>query len=281
MNRKVLVEGTEKWIPRQLVIITFEGNALPNYVFINSVQFVVEPYIGRVVQCYKCLNYGHVSSQCRSTKNLCQNCGNEKLGDHICNSENVRCIFCKNNLHPSNSKKCPYYESQKKIKEHMSRNNIPYFDAKEMVENSFSTIVTNNKFNILNNITDFPSLPIKENARKPNLSLSQPSTSFSSYQKSPSAQSNKKRKIVTPPVTSHPTENMFPFKFGPNKPLPTNQYKPPSNPIINMNNMTEYFSNCIRTIFKNIGSSNDFKNIDINILKCEFNRILEGILKNT
>lgn len=84
MHRKITIDGSEKFIPRQMVIVTFEGSFLPNNVTINSVSFNVEPFVGRVVQCFKCLRFGHVSKQCKSTKTLCIKCSKEKTDEHFC-----------------------------------------------------------------------------------------------------------------------------------------------------------------------------------------------------
>lgn len=45
-------EGKSCFVPRQLVVLTFEGNILPKEVIINSVICPVEPYVQRVIQCF-------------------------------------------------------------------------------------------------------------------------------------------------------------------------------------------------------------------------------------
>lgn len=280
LNRKISIDGSDKWIPRQLVIISFEGNILPTYVVINSVQFTVEPFISKVVQCYKCLKYGHVSNQCRSTKTLCTKCGKEKLDEHNCESDDTYCIFCKNNSHNSTSKNCPNYENQKKIKVQMSLNNIPYLDAKNMMDNSFSSIVSNNRFNILENEQEFPPLPKINSQSIPKFSLSQPTTSSRNYQHNSLTRAPKKRKITSPSSPQVSTENMFPFRFGPSKALPPNNIKPNYKPSGITNNVTDYLTHCIVSIFKTIKDADEFKHLDFSLLKNEFDRILEGVLNN-
>ena len=117
-KRKVVDKEEVKFVPGHVVCLTFEGNVLPNYVKINSVIFSVEPHIQRVIQCFKCLRYGHVANQCRNSKTLCINCGQEKNDDHICNIN--YCINCKSNSHKTTSKMCPRYAEQQQIKKHMA-----------------------------------------------------------------------------------------------------------------------------------------------------------------
>lgn len=59
VRRIVDREGKTQMVKRQIIILSFLGNTIPNEVKINSVIFPVEPYIHPVVQCFKCLRYGH------------------------------------------------------------------------------------------------------------------------------------------------------------------------------------------------------------------------------
>lgn len=83
-QRKIIVNNERKLIPKQTVLLTFEGNILASRVFINYVACKVEPYVQRVTQCFKCLRFGHVVKQCNSTSNLCINCSKEKYSEHQC-----------------------------------------------------------------------------------------------------------------------------------------------------------------------------------------------------
>lgn len=283
MHRRVSDEGVEKYVPRQLVIVAFEGNILPKYIVINSVHFVVEPFVGRVIQCYKCLKYGHVAKQCKSAKSLCTKCAKDKLENHLCQAEDLYCIYCKNNAHTSTSKECPNYINQKKIKEYMSTNNIPFVEAKNSIQNAFSTVLsTSNKFDILSKTNfdqEFPALPNSSLRKSVGMSFSQPSTS---NHKINSTQPYKKRKTVSSPISQPTPENMFPFRMGPDNPLPPNPYRPNSNYNVHgetLNKMTNYLTQSFQSLIRNVVSVNDLKKFDDNNIKNEINRIVEGILK--
>lgn len=285
MQRKVTEEsGAVKFVPRQAVIATsFEGNILPKYVTINSVHFTVEPFISRVVQCLKYGHIGHVYNQCRGTKTLCLNCGKEKLEHHRCEPKDTYCIFCNINLHNSTSNKCPKYEDQKKVRTHMSLYNVPFLDAKNNVENLFSTIANHNPFNVLNIESEFQPPP-NPTTRTKTISLSQPSTSSMNSRKhldvrhTPILQSNKKRKIENNPVAKSNNNNMFPFRFGPDNPLPPNPYNPIPSTSDNSDDVIVYFNNCMHSLFKNMDNNDNLRNVNINQLKSELVRILEDVL---
>lgn len=226
LKRKVTTEDVIKFVPKQTVILTFEGNLLPNHVVINSVIFPVEPYVQRVVQCFKCLRYGHIAKQCRGAKTLCTKCGVEKDTDHSCNV--THCIFCNDNSHNTVSKSCPHYIKQQKIKKHMAISNMSFSEAKNTLDNSVSNIVsTQNRFDVFNNLKDnsvFPALPTRSNKVKTstNLTLSQPIL----RQIDISKPASKKRKTYSPPAFSSQPPPMFPFVMGPAQPITMNPYRP-------------------------------------------------------
>lgn len=205
LKRKTIIEGKASLVPRQLIVLTFEGNILPNQIIINSVIFPVEPFVQRVTQCFKCLRYGHVADQCRSTNSLCVNCGKNKTEDHTCQEIEIFCLFCKNSLHKTISRECPHYLKQQKIKKQMANSNMSFLEAKKYIESSFSTsVTTNNRFNVLDNLKEFPTLPEKITQNKNNSSndrfLSQPKLPSTSIQHSSGF--NKKRKIQSPSIPS-------------------------------------------------------------------------------
>lgn len=150
-------DGKAKRVPRQMVLITFQGLTLPEFIFINRVRCPVEKYIPPVVQCFNCFLYGHTATQCKG-KTKCRRCGKPHVGD--C-TEITTCVHCHSTDHSSISKKCPVYEKQRKIKVAMSDYNISFKEAEKCVSfPSFATITKKNPYLVLNNIpSEFPSLP--------------------------------------------------------------------------------------------------------------------------
>lgn len=283
IKRKILIDNEPALIPRQTVLVTFEGNYLPKYIYVNSVACAVEPYVQKVIQCYKCLKYAHVANQCRSTKTLCINCGKIKEEGHLCvDPSDSYCIYCKTNGHKSISKTCPEYLNQQKIKEHMANSNTTYSEAKNDIDNSYANAVqTSNRFQILDEVneTNFPPLPPPSRRKDPpvrNSTLSQPlpSTSISTespYNNNPTntiiSQHNRKRKATSPlPAKQNPP--MFPFNFGPKTPISiTSNDRTYIEDVENSNKFSDFFFNFFRSVLADIESFEDLKNIDGGYLK--------------
>jgi Zinc knuckle len=70
------------------------------------------------VQCYKCLQFGHVARHCKSKENMtgmCYKCGSKEHKAKECNAE-PRCLLCKgqtgkDDKHSTGSRQCPYYKN--------------------------------------------------------------------------------------------------------------------------------------------------------------------------
>lgn len=301
IKRRVEVDGKISYVDTQSVVLSFEGNILPNTVKINSVLVEVEPFVQRVVQCFKCLRYGHVAKQCRSTNSICNYCGKTRDENHTCNSEDKFCLHCKSYGHPTISKDCPVFKNQLKIKQYMASSNVTFSEAKKRIESSYAdTLITSNRFELLNNLTDsnFPPL-VRQSPRRPSLSqpnhttlssssgfnspprhipLSQPSHFNFNQALDPNKQPTKKRKTLSPPVKTVQPPPMFPFISGPSQPLPPNPYKPNYEQDKSLIITTLY--NLVQHIVTRVNSIEELKNISDCSLKEEISILLDKTFKN-
>lgn len=198
--------GEKKLIDRQIIIVSFSGSSLPPSIRINGVIFPVEPYIYPVVQCLRCLRYGHISKQCKSTKALCKKCCGEHEDNTECLSDSIYCKYCDTNEHSPTSKSCPLYLKQKRIKQIMSVNNISFKEAENIEKNpSYAKIVTNNRFDVLTDMKNFPPLPQVQNTIPSSFASNRPRAHMQVTQRpqqtmgeKQSQQSNKKRRAGSP-----------------------------------------------------------------------------------
>lgn len=285
-QRKIQIDGEQAVVPRQTVLLTFEGNKIPNYIHINSVRCPVETYIQRVVQCYNCLRFGHVAKQCRSTVSRCVNCSQEKKDQHSCRDpEDSFCLFCNNNEHKTISKLCPNYEKQTKIKAHMANTNSSYTEAKKIVDSSYAnTLGLNNRYDVLNTIDDSNFPPLQNNNKKTkrsNLSFTQSFSQPSGLHNTPHRYTtltqplhSKKRKAHSPIVTTPTIQPMFSFNPGPLNPLPPNPYRPKYSGI-NKNKIIESFSDLLQNLVRDINSLEELKNLSRECLSNKISSILE------
>ena len=202
MRRITDSDNTSKLVPRQIIIVTFLGNNLPANIQINLVNFIVEPYIYPVVQCHKCLRYGHTAKLCKGNQK-CKKCTKTYDENHICESDSPYCIHCKSEDHSSISKMCPIYKKQNNIKRIMAVENLSFKEAEKIENNpSYAKIATNNSFSLLSNLENFPDLPINK------------SNMYNETQhilKRPAAQPSPKKTVTkkTQPIIPNPYRDEF------------------------------------------------------------------------
>lgn len=128
LNRKIIEEGQPKWIPTQSVVLTFEGQKLPELVYCCHTAIRVELYQYPTIICMKCCRFGHVQTQCRSGPR-CYRCGQEHPGSACTVSEQEAvCNLCDGH-HFATNKNCPEHIRQKSIKLTMAEENISYMEA--------------------------------------------------------------------------------------------------------------------------------------------------------
>ena len=115
------------------VCLTFEGNVLPDRVYIEYMSYRVRPYERAPLRCYCCQLYGHVAAVCRGTK-TCGRGGKEGCKGECEGKEEIKCIHCGGH-HYAGSAQCP-----RKIKEVMvhrmrtEKKGISYAEAVRKVE---------------------------------------------------------------------------------------------------------------------------------------------------
>ena len=98
-NYRVLREG----------IIRFDGQDVPDYVYLFYLRFKLQPYIIQPKICFNCYRFGHMASQCK--KPCCRFCrGNPYEPESICLLLEglYRCINFEGQ-HFSTDKICPNY----------------------------------------------------------------------------------------------------------------------------------------------------------------------------
>jgi len=144
LNHKVINNDISEWKPTSSVVITFDGQTLPNRVFCCYNSLPVNVYYFPTIQCFACCKYGHTKTQCRS-KPCCYRCGDEHLGDG-CTVEDLKCFYC-SGPHNAISKLCPEFVRQKNIKVIMAENNISYAEASKTLPpifKSYAEVTTSN-----------------------------------------------------------------------------------------------------------------------------------------
>lgn len=156
MKRKT-VDGrkTKDFIPSNTIKVTFRGQCLPDEVTFGYSKRKVKPHIPNVMQCYKCLRFGHVNKHCKQQDPTCKNCGTVHpfdLNDPC--SKATKCFHCHNSEHDGTHKGCPEYLRNQLIKESMVFKNMTFFEANEefpRTQSSFRSAERQREFPKLSN----------------------------------------------------------------------------------------------------------------------------------
>lgn len=118
------------------VCIDFRGETLPEDLTIYRTINRVTPYVPAVRQYFKCGNFGHISKAC-TKEEICLTCS----GQHT-NSKDLpynltpRCVNCKE-THRTLDRNCNQYKKRVEIAKVMAFDNLPYLEAKRIVEKNF------------------------------------------------------------------------------------------------------------------------------------------------
>ena len=120
------------------VVVTFSGSSIPKRVSIYYSIRYPELYIQPVIQCHKCLRYGHTHKICKS-KLRCPACAEEHALSVCPKKDSPCCLYCKG-THSTNEsgislaeRSCDEYLTQKKMKEIMAVYNLSSFEAAKLV----------------------------------------------------------------------------------------------------------------------------------------------------
>ncbi|KYQ60791.1 hypothetical protein ALC60_00138 [Trachymyrmex zeteki] len=114
LQRKVRMNSKDELLPSLSVLVKFQGQLLSRALSYMYVSFPVLPYIPRVLMCFSCLRFGHISADCKSTPR-CARCGQNRH-DNQEHRRNLppKCCNCGQEHLPS-SAKCPMYIRQRQV----------------------------------------------------------------------------------------------------------------------------------------------------------------------
>lgn len=153
--------ATNEWVETETVCLHIRGEVLPELLKILKTINPVNPYVAAVRMCYKCGLFGHISKFCEREEK-CLSCGGPKHADSNTPCSAVKnCINCKG-THGTNDRTCPLYKRHASIAKVMAFDNLPYFQAKEVVikEERKGAALTNTP--PPKTLRDFPMLPSKK-----------------------------------------------------------------------------------------------------------------------
>lgn len=131
-QKRKIVNGnkTNDWIPANTIKVTFRGQQVPDEVNLGYSSRKVKPDVPRVLQCFKCMRFGHASKFCKQEKQTCKRCGyqHDVIQGTKCEKE-LRCFHCHSNEHDAGDKSCPEFIRNSLVKETMVFRNLTFSEA--------------------------------------------------------------------------------------------------------------------------------------------------------
>lgn len=158
-KRKVMLgRKTKEWIPSNTVKVTFRGQMVPDEVIFGYSKRKVKPDVPNVVQCYRCMRFGHILKFCKQHTITCSHCGTQhELDPNVPCTKPTKCFHCHSDSHDALFKECPEYLRNHLIKESMYYNNMTFFEANELFPR------TQSHYRIAEKHQEFPDLPRRKN----------------------------------------------------------------------------------------------------------------------
>ena len=133
--KRITFNRNEETIATNTYILTFGKPQIPKELKVGYSIIKVNPYIPNPLRCYNCQMFGHHEQKCTKSA-VCKKCG-ESGSDHLelsC-SKPPKCANCKGN-HPADSRECVTLKKEKEINTVKYTNNIPFPEARKIVQNS-------------------------------------------------------------------------------------------------------------------------------------------------
>ncbi len=112
------------------VMLTFEGETLPDKVFVGFMSYMVKLYIPPPLRCYKCQRFGHIAAVCKGKKR-CSMCGRDHDYDE-CDKVRKQCCNC-GGEHSAAYQGCEFSKRAKEVQRIKVTEGISYSEAVKMV----------------------------------------------------------------------------------------------------------------------------------------------------
>ena len=131
MNK--MVDGQQRPLDCLRVDFTCE---IPKSICLDIQIYRVRPFVQGPTRCFKCQNFGHISSKCKSFAK-CTKCSGPHSVDQ-CTSSTLKCANCQGN-HSNNFKKCPRFLVAKDIEWVSRTDKISFAQAAKKIKEAMNT----------------------------------------------------------------------------------------------------------------------------------------------
>ncbi|GFT97628.1 uncharacterized protein TNCV_2024461 [Trichonephila clavipes] len=128
--RRITIKKDAEIIPTKHLILTFNNPKLPTTIKAGYLNCQIRPYIPNPLRCFKCQRFGHSHTACRGQL-TCSRCATVGHPSTDCTLE-PRCVNCSQS-HPSDSKLCSKWKTEKEIQIIKTNRNLTYLEARKLI----------------------------------------------------------------------------------------------------------------------------------------------------
>ncbi|GFU28323.1 uncharacterized protein TNCV_99871 [Trichonephila clavipes] len=128
--KRITIKKDAEIIPTKHLILTFNNPKLPTTIKAGYLNCKIRPYIPNPLRCFKCQRFGHSHTACRGQL-TCSRCATVGHPSTDCTLE-PRCVNCSQS-HPSDSKLCSQWKTEKEIQIIKTNRNLTYLEARKLI----------------------------------------------------------------------------------------------------------------------------------------------------
>lgn len=120
--------------PSLSVLLTLEGDKIPERIRIGYVSYIVRPYVPPPIRCFKCQRFGHIATACKS-KLRCAKCGGEHEYGKCERGVKIKCCNC-GGEHSAAYKGCDAHKKAVQIQNVKVKEKLTYAEAIRKVKSN-------------------------------------------------------------------------------------------------------------------------------------------------
>ncbi|GFU62673.1 uncharacterized protein TNCV_3442751 [Trichonephila clavipes] len=128
--RRITILKDSTRFPTKHIILSFNSPKLPTTIKAGYLNCKIRPYIPNPLRCFKCQRFGHSQTACRGQL-TCSRCATVGHPSTDCTLE-PRCVNCSQS-HPSDSKLCSKWKTEKEIQIIKTNRNLTYLEARKLI----------------------------------------------------------------------------------------------------------------------------------------------------
>ncbi|GFT56820.1 uncharacterized protein TNCV_1268961 [Trichonephila clavipes] len=128
--RRITIKKDAEIIPTKHLILTFNNPKLPTTIKAGYLNCKIRPYIPNPLRCFQCQRFGHSHTACRGQL-TCSRCATVGHPSTDCTLE-PKCVNCSQS-HPSDSKLCSQWKTEKEIQIIKTNRNLTYLEARKLI----------------------------------------------------------------------------------------------------------------------------------------------------